>query len=222
MEYSIVVLAAGYSHRFGSDKRLANVHGEPMLLQTVQNALRAASAVPETRVQVVLRARDPLVAPLLANLPVEVVHAPVWPVGISASLVAAVERFSRLGANPRAVLVCLGDMPFVEPGTLQAMLESAAEDRISVPVCAGTRGYPIAIGRRYFSALARLRRASVEKVLRLYCDCVQDIPVADPAINCDINRPEDFHEAMRQDLFGKIFAAPDIASGTLLASPSEQ
>ncbi|WP_288128913.1 nucleotidyltransferase family protein [Microbulbifer sp.] len=221
MEYAIVVLAAGYSHRFGSDKRLANIKGEPMLVQTVQHALAAAESIPETRVQVVLRARDPIISPLFAHLPVQLVHAPVWPVGISASLVAAVERFRRQGANPRAVLVCLGDMPFVEPQTLQKLLENAAEDRILVPVCAGTRGYPIVIGRRYFSALARLRRATVEKVLRLYCDCVQDIEVADPAINCDINRPQDFHEAARQDLFGKTFAVPDTVPGALLASPSE-
>ncbi|WP_160153992.1 NTP transferase domain-containing protein [Microbulbifer sp. ALW1] len=221
MEYSIVILAAGYSHRFGSDKRLASIQGEPMLLRTLQTALEAASSLEDTQVQVVLRARDPVIGNGLSKFPVQVLHAPVWPVGIGASLASSVEQMQRQGANPKAVLVCLGDMPFVEPETLVTLLQSAEEDRICVPVCAGTRGYPIAIGRRFLSALSRLRRTGVEKVLRIYSDAVIDVEVADPAINCDINRPDDFHAAVRQDLFGKIFASPDTVPGEPLPSPLE-
>ncbi|QKX17699.1 NTP transferase domain-containing protein [Microbulbifer sp. YPW1] len=216
MEYSIVVLAAGYSHRFGSDKRLASIQGEPMLLRTLQTALDAASALEDTSVQVVLRARDAVIANGLKKLPVQVLHAPVWPVGIGASLAFAVENLQRTGANPRAILVCMGDMPFVEADTLVNILDSAREDRICVPVCAGTRGYPIAIGRKYLSALSRLRNTGMEKVLRIFADAVVDVEVSDPAINCDINRPDDFHAAVRQDLFGKIFASPGTESGELL------
>ncbi|WGL17499.1 nucleotidyltransferase family protein [Microbulbifer bruguierae] len=218
MEYSIVVLAAGYSHRFGSDKRLASIHGEPMLLRTVQAAMAAASTLQDTQVQVVLRARDPVISSELARMPVQVLHAPVWPVGIGTSLASSVEQLQRQGANPKAVLVCLGDMPFVEPESLVKVLQSSEEDRICVPVCAGTRGYPIAIGRRFLSALSRLRSTGVEKVLRIYADAVQDVELSDPAINCDINRPDDFHAAMRQDLFGNSFASPDTVPGERLPS----
>lgn len=221
MEYSIVVLAAGYSHRFGGDKRLASIHGEPMLLRTLQVAEEAAASMEDTQVQVVLRARDPVFANGMAKRAVQVLHAPVWPVGIGASLASCVEQIQRMGANPKAVLVCLADMPFVEAETLVTLLQASKEDRICVPVCAGTRGYPIAIGRRYLSALARLRRTGVEKVLRIYSDAVHDVEVADPAINCDINRPDDFHAAMRQDLFGKIFASPDTVPDEQLPSPLE-
>ncbi|WP_226705123.1 NTP transferase domain-containing protein [Microbulbifer elongatus] len=221
MEYSIVVLAAGYSHRFGSDKRLASIQGEPMLLRTLQTALEAASALEDTEIQVVLRARDPVIANGLKKMPVQVLHAPVWPVGIGTSLAFAVETLQRSGANPKAVLVCMGDMPFVEPETLVSILQAAREDRIHVPVCAGTRGYPIAIGRKYLSALSRLRNTGMEKVLRIFADAVVDIEVSDPAINCDINRPDDFHAAVRQDLFGKIFASPDKVAGEPLPSPLE-
>ena len=221
MEYSVAVLAAGYSHRFGSDKRLASIHGEPMLLRTLQTAMEAAGEFEDAAIQVVLRARDPVIANGLKKLPVQVLHAPVWPVGIGASLAHVVEQLQRTGANPKAVLVCLGDMPFVEPETLTALLQAAREDRICVPVCAGTRGYPIAIGRKYLSALARLRNTGMEKVLRIFADAVVDVDVADPAINCDINRPDDFHAAMRQDLFGKIFASRDTATDVPLPSLSE-
>lgn len=221
MEYSIVVLAAGYSHRFGSDKRLASIQGEPMLLRTLQTAMEAASALEDTEIQVVLRARDPVIANGLKKMPVQVLHAPVWPVSMGASLAFAVENLQRTGANPKAVLVCMGDMPFVEPETLVSILQAAREDRIHVPVCAGTRGYPIAIGRKYLSALSRLRNTGMEKVLRIFADAVVDIEVSDPAINCDINRPDDFHAAVRQDLFGKIFASPDKVAGEPLPSPLE-
>lgn len=221
MEYSIVVLAAGYSHRFGGDKRLASIQGEPMLLRTLQSVMAAVSSLEDTEIQVVIRARDPVIANGLSKMPVQVLHAPVWPVGIGASLASCVEQLQRQGANPKAVLVCLGDMPFVEPETMITLLQSVREDRICVPVCAGTRGYPIAIGRRYLTALSRLRRTGVEKVLRIYSDAVFDVEVPDLAINCDINRPDDFHAAVRQDLFGKIFASRDTASGEPLPSPLE-
>ncbi|MBB5213198.1 nucleotidyltransferase family protein [Microbulbifer hydrolyticus] len=221
MEYSLVVLAAGYSHRFGSDKRLASIQGEPMLLRTLQTVLEASAEVRDSAVQVILRARDPVMANGLKKMPVQVLHAPVWPVSMGASLAFAVESLQRAGANPKTVLVCMGDMPFVEPETLVAILRAAREDRIHVPVCAGTRGYPIAIGRKYLSALSRLRNTSMEKVLRIFDDAVVDVEVNDPAINCDINRPDDFHAAVRQDLFGKIFASPDKVEGELLPSPTE-
>ncbi|WP_299599237.1 nucleotidyltransferase family protein [uncultured Microbulbifer sp.] len=221
MEYSIVVLAAGYSHRFGGDKRLASIQGEPMLLRSLETALEASSSLEDADVQVVLRARDPVIANGLRKMPLQVLHAPVWPVSIGASLAFAVENLQRTGANPKAVLVCMGDMPFVEPETLVAILNASREDRIHVPVCAGTRGYPIAIGRKYLSALSRLRNTGMEKVLRIFADAVVDVEVSDPAINCDINRPDDFHAAVRQDLFGKIFASPDKAAGELLPSPLE-
>ncbi|WP_197023804.1 NTP transferase domain-containing protein [Microbulbifer sp. HZ11] len=221
MEYSVAVLAAGYSHRFGSDKRLASIHGEPMLLRTLQTAMDAASAFEDASVQVVLRARDPVIANGLKKLPIQVLHAPVWPVGIGASLAHIVEQLQRSGANPRAVLVCLGDMPFVESETLVRLLQSSSEDTICVPVCAGTRGYPIAIGRKYLSALARMRNTGMEKLLRIFADGVVDMDVSDPAINCDINRPDDFHAAMRPDLFGKIFASRDTATDAPLPLLSE-
>ncbi|WP_295802933.1 nucleotidyltransferase family protein [uncultured Microbulbifer sp.] len=221
MEYSIVVLAAGYSHRFGSDKRLASIHGQPMLMATLQNLLAAVEGEEDVGVQVVLRASDPLVGQQLAKLPVQVLHAPVWPVSIGTSLSSAVEQLTRQGCVPKGVMVCLGDMPFVEPETIRTLLRAADEDRICVPVCAGTRGYPIVIGRRFLSALARLRRNGLEKVLRLYDEAVQDVEVHDPAINCDINRPEDYHAVARQDLFGKIFASPDTLQDVPQPSASE-
>ncbi|WP_226667173.1 NTP transferase domain-containing protein [Microbulbifer aggregans] len=221
MEYSIIVLAAGYSHRFGSDKRLANINGEPMLIKTLQNILAAVGDQDNIAIQVVIRASDPILGQHLAKLPVQVLHAPVWPVSIGTSLSSAVEQLSRQGCIPKAMLVCLGDMPFVEPETIRTLIAEADENSICVPVCAGTRGYPIAIGRRFHSALSRLRRNGLEKVLRLYYESVRDVEVHDPAINCDINRPDDYYAVVRQDLCGKIFAAPDTAQGAPLPSAQE-
>ncbi|MFV8783310.1 nucleotidyltransferase family protein [Microbulbifer sp. SA54] len=221
MEYSIIVLAAGYSHRFGSDKRLANLNGEPMLIKTLQNILSAVGERDDVGIQVVIRASDPIVSPQLAKLPVQVLNAPVWPVSIGASLSSAVEQLTRQGVIPKTMLVCLGDMPFVEPDTIRTLLAESDENSICVPVCAGTRGYPIAIGRRFLSALSRLRRSGLEKVLRLYYDAVRDVEVQDPAINCDINRPDDYYAVVRQDLYGKISAVPDITEDVPLPSATE-
>ena len=53
-------------------------------------------------------------------------------------------------------LICLGDMPRVQPQHLNTLVESFTPNTISVPTCAGRRGNPVLFPARLFPQLNKL------------------------------------------------------------------
>ncbi|WP_237063791.1 nucleotidyltransferase family protein [Microbulbifer zhoushanensis] len=218
MEYAAILLAAGYSHRFGSDKRLADIDGEPMLLATlagIRAALDTLGPGPAEpgRLQVVVRSRDGLVGRLLAGQGGELVRAPAWPVGIGASISAAAAKLASLDEPPRALAICPADMPFVRPESLCELLRHCAADKICAPVFAGQRGKPVVFGRCFLGQLAQLRaRKDWERVIRANPAALCDVPVDDIGVTLDVDCPADFHRAKRRGPDGRRPAALHTAS----------
>lgn len=205
MTVGALILAAGYSRRFGSDKRLACVNGEPMLLSSLHSIGRSLSSFCSSTSRsalslAVLRAWDPLVFRMLKTEQQQVIAAPAWPVGIGLSVSTGLEALLREDSQLSAVLIYRADMPFVQPATLHELLSSSSIEQISVPVFRGQRGRPLVFGRRFFPELLQLQpRMAPEKLARLHPDLVREINVADPGILIDINYPGDFHAAMLRD-----------------------
>lgn len=224
MQVAALVLAAGSSRRFGSDKRLAAVDGEPMLLVTVRNILQALAGFPGSRLQVVLRARDPLMAALLARDQVAArarrAHAAAWPVGMGASIAEGMTALLQDGFDPEVVAICLGDTPFIESRSVAQLLQAGRADAICVPVCHGQRGHPVVFGRDFFPELLALRGPrGATKLLRTCADAVCEIAVDDPGITLDIDRPADFHAAVHRDPADRMRRARRKAAGVTISSP---
>ena len=200
MTVGALILAAGYSRRFGGDKRLASVGGEPMLLASLGNAHQALASFPAAISLAALRARDPVLGRMLKKMQQPVIAAPVWPVGIGLSVSAGMRALLREDSQLSAVLVYRADMPFIQPDTLRKLLSSCSTEHLSLPVFGGQRGRPLVFGRHFFSELLQLPpRTAPEKLTRLYPERVREIEVADPGIFIDINYPGDFHAAMLRD-----------------------
>jgi molybdenum cofactor cytidylyltransferase len=150
-----IVLAGGKSSRMGSNKMLADFHGQPMLRATVERL--QASAVDE--VIVITGHQRAGIEAALKGLSVRVVHNPDYAEGLSTSL--------RVGVNAAkmadAVLVCLGDMPLVQPATIDKLIAAfnPTEHRsIVVPTVAGHGGNqwgnPVLWGQEHFQRLTSL------------------------------------------------------------------
>ena len=222
MAVGVLILAAGYSRRFGSDKRLASVGGEPMLLASLGNVQRALASFPTATSLAVLRARDPLLGRMLKKMPQPAIAVPAWPVGVGHSVSMGMQALLRENSQFSAVLIYRGDMPFVQPATLHELLSSSCTEHISVPTFGGQRGRPLAFGRRFFPDLMRLQpRTAPEKLTRLYPERVREVDVADPGILIDINYPGDFHAAMLRDRGDRTGTARDRAPHGVLAVPRE-
>ncbi len=143
-----VVLAAGRSSRFGDDhKLLALWRGKPLVAHVV-DAIAAAGLPPPL---VVLGHRADDVRAALAGRAVHYATAPDWADGMGRSLAAGI---AAVPADWDAALVCLGDMPAVEPELIAAL--AAAPGDVVAPVWDGRRGHPVRWPRAAFARLCQL------------------------------------------------------------------
>ena len=138
MTTAAVVLAAGGSSRFGGDanKLLADFRGRPLVSWAIDHA--AAAGLDD--LVVVMGAVDVIgLRPPAAW----VVHNGSWEQGQATSLQAGIDIARRNGHD--AVVVGLGDQPFVEPSAWRAV--AAATAPIAVATYSGRRGHPVRLAR---------------------------------------------------------------------------
>lgn len=183
----VLIMAAGRSRRFGSDKRLARLGDGRTLLATTLAAARSAFA----EVRVVVNAWED---PELLGIPVRMALAihPTARVGLGGSIALA---FQALGEEPpkdgiASAVIWLGDMPWVRPETCQRLARRADADTIVRPVYRGMPGHPVYFGRDFWSDLASNREdQGARSLLVRYADRVIAVSVEDPGVVRDIDEP---------------------------------
>ena len=185
-----VVLAAGYSRRFGAaDKRCARLaDGRGLLAASV---VRAGEAFPLLRV-VLREDDDPIALGLPGTTPV--IFAPRAQRGLGASLgdaIAALGRDDAL-ANVEVAAILLGDMPDLRLGTLHALQRLATRSRIVRPCYVGRPGHPVLFGRDFWPELEALDGdEGARDVIRHHRDRYHEIAVEDSGVCRDIDTPAD-------------------------------
>jgi molybdenum cofactor cytidylyltransferase len=179
-----VLLAAGFSRRFGSDKRrhvLAD--GTPLLVASLR--LYAAAFA---EVLVVLRPEDETLAGMAAT-DARVILAPDAALGMGHSLA----RGAAAAAGWDYLFVALGDMAWVRPATLAALrhtMEGSTGDRIVQPWYQGTPGHPVGFAGRHQAALTELQGdQGARRVVRAAADDLIRLDVDDPGILEDLDTP---------------------------------
>jgi molybdenum cofactor cytidylyltransferase len=181
-----VVLAAGRSSRMGSNKMLADFRGQTMVRATVERICRSTA----DEVIVITGHESRKVQSVLAGLPVRCVENPDFAQGLSTSLAAAVKS----AGNAHAIVVCLGDMPLLEPRTIDRMIAAydPAEHRsIIVPTYKGQPGNPVLWGAGHFRHLLTLKGDSGARALLAGLKPeTAEIAVDDHAILLDADTPE--------------------------------
>jgi len=179
-----LILAAGFSRRFGSDKRQAVLSsGETLLASSLK---RVQTALPAS--WVVLRPTDDAQA---LGVPVEmpVVRSELSEDGLGHSLASGVRAISEQ-STAEALAVFLGDMPWISPATLEPLLAAASAERIVQPTCNGQPGHPVIFGRQFWPDLLALRGdVGARSVLHAHADAVLRIEVNDPGVLQDVDTP---------------------------------
>jgi len=184
-----LLLAAGSATRFGSDKlRHALPHGVPIAVQAARH-LRAELA----RVLVVVRSRD--AEQTFRAERCETVVCENAAEGMGASLACA----ARAAGQADAYIVALADMPFVRPTTIAAVraaLEGGAV--LAAPYFRARRGHPVGIAGRYYEELLALGGDEGARQLLSANEAeLVKIPVGDPGVVRDIDRPDDLAPPIR-------------------------
>lgn len=183
-----VVTAAGSAERFGGKKLLALVDGEPLLDRTIRSLLDGG--VGEVIVVVGADARLELERDVNAlNDPrVRPVENPDPSRGMFSSIQEGVRT-----AQGDVLLVLPGDMPFVQPSTVRAVLDVwALKHGIVSPRYNGKRGHPVAMPLALRDEIAATDPTSnLHEVIKKHLDERTDVDIDDPGIIRDVDRPED-------------------------------
>ncbi|MEX2469033.1 MAG: nucleotidyltransferase family protein [Pseudohongiellaceae bacterium] len=183
-----LVLAAGFSNRFGSLKLAAHLNsGTTVFAQTLA---RLAAAVPE---QIVVS--RPELAEILAPETDTLYLFDQAERGMGATLAYGVSLIE----DWDACLVCLADMPFITTATYRRIAAAADSDSIVLPTYEKKVGNPVAFGRRFFPELTALGGDTGGRpVLQRHPGAVRRLAVADAAILHDIDTPEDLARLQAQ------------------------
>lgn len=182
-----LMLAAGYSRRFGADKRRAT-------LADGRSLLAASLALPCAALAEVWLVLRPDETPAGLDLPtgVRIVQNAASVQGMGHSLAAGARRL--LAESPaQALAIFLADMPSIRRDSLDALLARADAERILLPSHGGRRGHPVLFGRRFWPQLAALSGdGGARPVIQGNPDAVQIIELDDPGVLQDIDTAEDW------------------------------
>lgn len=186
--FGAVILAAGGSSRMGRPKQLLPIEGSPLLLRTVQTVL----ASPAWPVVVVLGHAVETLRPLLARLPVQVVHNAEWSKGLGSSILAGIQILERFSTSLDGALIALADQPHLSSSAI-GRLSSAFQGPNSIAAARYSEavGVPVIFGRSYFAELLALQpEHGAQRLLRVHAASVA--PVDLPEMAVDLDTPEDY------------------------------
>ena len=184
-----LLLAAGRGARFDpsgqASKLLHLIDGLPVVCHAAAHLLKACP-----RVLAVIRPHSRTLRLWLEQAGCQVTECADAHSGMGHSLAWGMAEIERR-FNPDRVVVALGDMPFVAPGTISALLASInGQVQAAAPEYMGRRGNPVAFGPLHFEALGRcLGDRGAAAVLKP--EQFQLIPVSDPGVLRDIDTPGD-------------------------------
>ncbi|QLH76396.1 nucleotidyltransferase family protein [Halosimplex rubrum] len=182
-----VLLAAGSSDRFGEpNKLLATLDGEPL----VRHAARTITEAEVGPVAAVVDPESSGVRDALAGLDVTTVENP----GAAAGQAASVRRgvaWARERAD--AVAFALGDMPRVDPETVDRLVGAYREGRGSALAAGydGRRGNPVLFDGRHFDALAAVEGDTGGRAVFERADDAAVVETGDPGVHVDVDTVAD-------------------------------
>lgn len=182
-----IVTAAGSAERFGGKKLLAPVRGEPLLDHTIRSLLDGGVS----EVIVVLGSdgrRELGGVTTLMDSRVHSVENPDPSRGMFSSIQEGV-----LSANGDALLILPGDMPYVRPETVRAVIAKYRErNAIVSPRYRGKRGHPVAMPLALRDEIAGFpATATLHDVIKRHTDMRVDLDVDDPSVVRDVDTPAD-------------------------------
>ena len=188
-----ILLAAGFSTRFGTNKLLAPLPAglpETGTAVAVAAARHLAEALPEPLA--VVRPRAQKVSQLLREAGCKTVVCRNAAQGMGVSLAAGV----RASGDADGWVVALADMPFVSVETIRriaAALEEGAA--IAAPSCGGERGHPVGFARRFRDDLLGLKGdEGARHILKAHPDWITLYETADRGVLRDVDVPGDLAE----------------------------
>ena len=186
---SLVVLAAGMSTRFGENKMLYPIDGEPMVRRVVKAAL--SSSVDEVIVVVGFEAEK--VKEALKGLKCVIVENLDYAIGGQSSSVRCGVRHVKDDAE--AVMILPGDVAFIDPSIINKVVEEyrSKSAKIAVASYKGKPGHPILFDRTLIPEILKIDEAGygLKAVVNRHKADVVYVEADTPNVLLDVDRKAD-------------------------------
>ncbi len=180
----VLLLAAGQSTRFGSDKRFAKLENGKTVFETTLAAI-VESSLPTL---VCLAPKDQRGARLCERFQVKYLVCNNAHLGMGSTLAEGVSGLP----NWYGVLIALADMPWIEVSTYNRLADAVSIDNICRPISNGRSGHPVGFGSKYFEELSELTgETGARSIVRKHGGFVIDVDCSDSAISRDVDFPCD-------------------------------
>lgn len=183
----VVLLAAGASRRFGSNKLLHHIEAGVSVLDRSYHAASILHATP-----LLVISDDPALRAHCEERSYPYVINAQAEQGMAGSIVCGV----RATAGAGGWAICLADMPCIRQQTMVQLRETWDGERILLPRYQQQAGHPVIFPRAYFAQLTALKGDQGARRIVQYSDAVMYLDVEDPGVLLDIDTPADLQQAV--------------------------
>lgn len=185
---SAIILAAGRSSRsHGAHKLLSLVDDKSVIAHSADAITKAGIS---SAITITGEAHEEIES-ILARSGTKLVHNDKFSDGMGSSIAVGIKQIEQ---TCEFALIYLGDMPFVQPSSIEALISaslSASPSAILMPTFNGKRGHPVLWGKQHFRALSQLALdVGGRDIIRDNAERVIEVPVNDPGILIDLDTPE--------------------------------
>lgn len=178
-----IILAAGEGKRAGGGKLTRIVQGKPILQHVVEKAVKSSL----DNVLLITGYEKNFGEMVAEHYDIKSHFNPNYSQGMSTSLKLGV---SKIPQGISAILVFLGDMPYIQSETLETIinLHKTTKGKIIIPVYKGKKGHPVLISCIYKDEIYSISGdIGAREIIKKHIDEVTYVETSDPGIVQDID-----------------------------------
>lgn len=190
----LILLAAGESERMGTPKQLLTYNGSSLIRRAATEAVESNC----DPVIVVLGANSDRISVEINDLAVHIAYNVNWQKGMSASIATGINTLLVMKVNFDAVIVALGDQPFVTGQVYNLLIERYYQNQVTAVASSysNTVGVPALFDRSLLSELLDLNhKGGAKQLLKRYSDRSLNLDLPEAAI--DIDTPADYQKLLK-------------------------
>ena len=145
-----LVLAAGFSKRYGSDKRFSGQ--ELLILRTLKNICKTFDSI-----YLVHRYEDKKLISLLENINIALIQAPSIDISLGTSISVGIRQIKKSAIMYESCAIFLADMPNIKKKTITALQNIQKKNLIVRAKYENIVGHPVFFGNNFFEELCKIK-----------------------------------------------------------------
>ncbi len=194
--YYAIILAAGTSSRFKSNKLLSILNGKKLIERTLEPFIELNNTI--KKICVVTGADYDEINSLFDNSGVDLVHNPKYMGGMSSSVKIGLECLKDRIIDFEGIFIHPGDIPFILKEDLLMMIDhlNLFPEKIVIPSYVGKKGHPLLVPPKYIDDMLKIdeRSEGLRGFLKNNHKHIKFVIVENQGILRDIDYPEDLEE----------------------------